>query len=164
MSILGTSTFLLTDFEETFIVDTEFEFSDLLELGYFSGDDPAAYAFLKLNPIVNRVLGCLKRPIHLESHGRGYEALRKARQPGKAQSAGEVRVLEALRSNRFESVEVKLINGKLKTLKATERLRADSVQDIAKVVENGQFQSVTVKQQDGSIVGFERTLTSKLDK
>lgn len=72
---LGLTVYLLTDFAETFVMNSDLEFLDLMANGYFRADHPQAYVFLRLNDIVNRLLGALKEPLELRPNERVYRAV-----------------------------------------------------------------------------------------
>lgn len=164
MAMLGVGVYLLTDLEETFILDSELEFIGELELGAFGGNDPEGYVFLKVNPIVNRLLACLKKPIHLECHGKGYEILREVRDIGKTRSREESRLLELLRTNRFDKAEITFRDGTAKTFRGTSRHNTTDLDEIASLIESSDYQRVTVTRTDGRIVGVEQTQIEKLDE
>jgi hypothetical protein len=75
MDLLGVGVWLCTDLEETFVLDSELEIIDMWEHGYFGAGCEKAFVFLPINPLVNRLLSCLKEPIELEAHGKGYEIM-----------------------------------------------------------------------------------------
>lgn len=52
----GLNIFLLTDFEETFVMDSDLEFEDYMTFGFFRADRPQAYIFMRLNDIAARLL------------------------------------------------------------------------------------------------------------
>ena len=60
MALLGVGVWIVTDFEDTFIMDSELEFTDLIALGWVRGEGSKAFVWLKVNPIVNRILACRK--------------------------------------------------------------------------------------------------------
>ena len=51
----GMAVLLLTDLDQTFIMDTDLEISDFFELGFVRSDEPEGFIVLKVNPIVT---GC----------------------------------------------------------------------------------------------------------
>jgi hypothetical protein len=164
MATLGVGVYLLTDLEETFLVDSEVEFRDLFEMGIFGGDQDAGYILLKLNPIVNRLLGCLKEPIKLESHGAGYQAMRNMRGYAEARGKEEQRLLAALRTGHFEKIEIRLQDGTAKLFKGTTRHKINDQKEIARLIESHDYQSVTLIRHDGRIVGVEQIQTERLDR
>lgn len=70
---LGVSVFVVTDLSKAFMMVPDIEFGDLMTMGWYRGNDPDQFLAIKVNPLVNRLLGCLKEPIHLEAHGWGYD-------------------------------------------------------------------------------------------
>lgn len=80
MSVVGVGVWLLTDLEETFVMDSELEFQDLMDLGYFRAEDERAYVFMSLTPLVNRFLELAGDGSTLKPHGRGYEIIRELKE------------------------------------------------------------------------------------
>lgn len=147
MGVLGLGVWLLTDFEGTFIMDSEMEFEQLWSMGYFGGDEPAAYALLKVNPLVNRLLGCMKEPILLPAHGRGYQIMNDPSYNIGLYSPEELEAIELIRSGNYESVEIVAPNGRIETLYATARV--DPTADLNQIRREHPFQTLTVKMKDG---------------
>lgn len=160
MSSLGVAVWLLTDFEETFIMDSELEFQDLWQLGFFGGSDPAAYALLKINPIVNQLLGTRKERVFLPNHGRGYEIMREMRSAFGVESASEFDVLQLIRSGDFERVEIVAPNGKIETIRTTSN--PDPGADLDQIRREHPFSTLTVVQRNGKTVSIEQVATIKL--
>ena len=75
---LGLHVFLLTDLEETFVMDSDLEFTDYMGLGHFRAEETRQYIFLPLNNIVNRLLGAMKKPVPLEPRDDLYRARAQA--------------------------------------------------------------------------------------
>lgn len=84
MGTLGVSVFIVTDLKKTFFMDPDVEIGKLIQLGMYRGNEPAHFLAIKVNPLVNRLLACLKEPIQLEAHGLGYEIYNR---PAGAQGA-----------------------------------------------------------------------------
>ena len=150
MGVLGVAVWLLTDFEGTFVMDSELEFDQLWSMGYFGGDEPASYALLKVNPLVNRLLGCMKEPMFLPTHGRGYEIMHDIRYNLGVYSPEEFEAIELIRSGDYESVEIVAPSGKIETLYATARV--DPTADLDEIRRKHPFQTLTVKMKDGKTV------------
>lgn len=54
--------FVITDLKEIFIIDSAIELADRFEYGPDWERDMPGLLLIKLNPVVNRILGCLKTP------------------------------------------------------------------------------------------------------
>lgn len=159
MSSLGLGVWLLTDFEKTFIMDSELEFADLWSHGFFGGDREHAFALLKLNPLVNRLLSCLKDPIRLEAHGRGYEISKAAYLYGRTRTPEEAEVLEIIRSGDFERVEVTAPDGKVETIRTTARPGAAA--RLEDLLTEHEYQTLTVVKKDGQVRNVVQEVTLK---
>jgi hypothetical protein len=158
MSMLGVGVWLMTDFETTFVMDSELEFTDLWMHGYFGGPHNA-YALLKVNPLVNRVLGSLKDPVQLPEHGHGYELMRELRSSFGVRTPEEFQALQLIRSGDFESVEVVLKDGTISRIRTT--ARPDEKSQIADLLQQHDYQTLTVTKRNGQIVSIQQEAVIK---
>jgi DNA-binding transcriptional MerR regulator len=156
MGLLGMGVWLLTDFEKTFIMDSELEFDSLWNMGFFGGDSEQTYVLLKVNPIVNRLLACRKEPVHLEAHGRGRELMHLT---VGSNTPEEDEVLELIRSGDFEKVEVMVPNGVIETIKTTSR--PDVTSRLESLLENHEYQTMHVHRRNGKVVSLQQEVTIK---
>src|SRR5438876_4438189 len=74
----GLAVFVFSDLEESFEMDADIAIADMLELGYCRFDHPHAYIFICVNPIANKILAALKKPIRLEISDKVYKTRRAA--------------------------------------------------------------------------------------
>lgn len=153
MSLLGVEVWLMTDFEDTFVMDSELEFADMWQHGYFGGPLDFA-AFLKVSPIVNLMLSRLDPPMHLPSHGRGHEIMNEVRKRFGASSPAEFEVLQAIRSGDYDSVEVVLRDGSIDRIKATATPSTES--DLIQLIESHDYQTISITKRDGHIVSIKQ--------
>ena len=143
MESLGLGVWLLTDFGSTLIMDSELKFKLLWEYGFFGGDGDDAYALLKLNPLVNRLLSYREEPLFLPANGRGRELMTIS----SVETKEECEALKLIRSGDYESVEIVAPNGKIETLYATAQV--DPTADLNQIRREHPFQTLTVKMKDG---------------
>lgn len=158
MAILGVGVWLCTDLQETFVMDSELEFIDMWKLGFFGAESETAFVFLPVNPIVNRLLSCLKEPVELEAHGRGYEVMRSVEAMHRARSPEELLVLDLIRKGDVDTVEVVSPAGEVETIRTT--TRHDSAADIAQLLDEP-YQRLTVVTKNGRAVHIEQEITIK---
>lgn len=161
MAKLGVNVWLVTDLEKTFILDSELEFVDLVTHGFLSGESNAGYIWLRVNPLVNRILSTLKEPIRLDNHGRGYEILREMRSMFGVNSPDEYRVLQHIRSGDFESVEIVMKNGKVRTIRTTKNHK--STESINELLRSKDYQKLTLVTKAGEVVSIQQQATEKVD-
>ncbi len=158
MGSLGVGVWLLTDFEKTFIMDSELEFADLWQHGYFGPNREKSFVLLPIDTLVNRLLACLKEPIQLEAHGRGYEVIRAVRAMERVRTPEEFLVLEKIRSREFSRVEVETANGRIETIRTTSRpdpgTRLEALLDEP-------YQSLRLTTKDGKVVSIVQEVTTK---
>ncbi len=160
MAMLGVGVWLITDLEEIFIVDSELEVMDRARHGFFGGDHGAGYVMLKLNPLVNELLGSLSEPIHLPAHSRGYDILHQIRERFGVRSAGEFKVLQAIRSGDFKRVEIKLENGEIRTIRTTTPQPKDV--RLSDLLGEEDYQRITVVRRDGEVVAIDQEITERI--
>jgi DNA-binding transcriptional MerR regulator len=154
MAILGVNIWLLTDFEKTFVMDSELEFQDMFRHGFFSAPGKKGFALLNVSPLVTRLTATLKEPLDLPLHGRGFEILRQMEPKG-----AEHRVLELIRSGDYRKIEIETKSGEIKTIKKSRRV--DDESRIAALLDEHDFQKVTVTTQGGKVVHIEQASTEK---
>lgn len=162
MAMLGVGVWLLTDFEETFIMDSELEFFDLWQLEFFGGEKEAGYVLLKLNPLVNKILAAKTKPVHLETHGLGYDIMRQSREQYSMRSPEEFAVIQLIRKGEFDRVELILKDGTIRTIKTTKN--HEKTTSITDLLRRGDFQKVTITKQGGKVVEIKQEETTKVDE
>ena len=164
---LGLHVFLLTDLEETFVMDSDLEFTDLMRHGYFRVEEPPRpYIFLRLNPIVNRLLGALKDPIELKAHS--FEGAYRTRAEVDAATSiknlPELDLLQAARSGKFDQISVKMKNGEIREISSEGDLPEQAIREKAgnvHVQSDSSFETFTVTKSDGKIVRARRKIPKK---
>ena len=161
MAILGVNVWLVTDLEETFIMNSELEFRDLVNHEFLGGDHPRAWILLKVNPIVNKLLGALKDPIHLASHGRGHEILRELRQSLGVRTPEEYDILQMIRSGDFDRIDVEMKNGEIRTIRTTKQVTDPESEDLTRLVLQHEYQTLIVTRRNGRTVSIGRTVPRK---
>ena len=164
MATLGTEIWLITDLKHTFIMDSELEIHDMVEHGFLHANTPNAYIWIKVSPLVNRLLACLQEPVHLPSHGAGYRLLDELRQQFGARNTQEFEVLQLLRSGDYEKVEVMLADGAIRTIKTNAKLKEAEHKDLTELVRQHQYQTLTVTTRGGRVVSINQTIPRKMDK
>ena len=161
MDLLGVGVWLCTDLEETFVLDSELEIIDMWEHGYFGAGCERAFVFLPINPLVNRLLSCLKEPIELEAHGKGYEIMQAVRTMHTARTPEEVMVLNMIRNEEIKTVEIESPTGSVETIRTTAKV--DPLTRFSELL-GEPFQRLTVTKKDGRVVSIEQEVTTKPKK
>lgn len=159
MLLLEVEVWLMTDFEKTFIVDSELEFTDLWAHGFFgAGLDSAA--FLRLSPLVNRVLSARKEPFQISTEGRRGAALFHAATAANATQTNEEReILQLIRSGDFAKIEVVLRDGNVDRIRTTTHPDVES--HIAELLKQHDFQTLQITTRDGQVVSIEQQAVKK---
>jgi len=159
MSILGLEVWLLTDFEDTFILDSELELADLTQLGFFGGEDKSGFIMLKVSPLANRLLKQLEGK-KLSSNRRAEGLLFELNQVGReAVSSKEQAALTAIRTGDYRSVEVLTKDGQITTIRKTEDL--DLSTDFNQAIGELPYQRLTVVTRAGNPISVERQHTER---
>lgn len=158
MANLGVGVWLCTDLESFFVMDSELEFTDLWEHGAFGAGNEKAMVLLPINPLVNRLLSCLKEPIELEAHGKGYEVMQAIRALQEPRTREEAMVLDLIRSKEVEKVEVVSPSGEVETIRATSKF--DPTTRFAELLGQS-YQKLTITKRGGRIVSIEQEVTTK---
>lgn len=160
MARLDTGVWLIADFDETFIMASEVDLDILVQQGLLRGEGQAGYVFLRVNPLVNRILSALKDPVVLPKHGRGYEILRLMREQMGVRSAEEFEVLQLIRSGEFASVEVVLVNGKVERIGTTKR--PGTTARLGALIREHEYQKITLTTSGGRVVSLEQEATRRV--
>jgi hypothetical protein len=148
----GLVVMLLTDLKTTFIMDSDDEIGDFLQLGGARNEAPAAFLLLKLNPLVNSLLRHIDEPIELKIDRKTYSLLRRAQGGLSVKSPEELLVLKALRDRSFSYVSAETKDGKIIRLDAGADHKNVTTTDLIALVDNAKYQTVQVTMQDGKIV------------
>ncbi len=150
----GLNVLLLTDFKGTFHMAADVDISDLLYNGLIRNDEPEAFVLLKVNPIVNRILGCLKEPVELKidltSTARSPPREGRPRWPRPTSS-----ILKLIRSGDYEKVIVHLRNGGIVRADAENGYSSLSRDELIKLLDERDFQHVSVTMKGGGIANVQ---------
>ncbi|MFN8022113.1 MAG: MerR family transcriptional regulator [Acidimicrobiales bacterium] len=153
MVILGVEVWLMTDFKETFVMDSELEFTDLWAHGFFGGPTNA-FAFVKVSPLVNRLFATLKEPLFLPSHGAGRKLMADIHRASTAQSQEELRILRELRDPDVVSLEILMKDGSIERINRL--TRPDPTESLRDLLRAADYQKITIHRKDGRTVAVQR--------
>jgi len=159
----GLSLYLLTDFAETFIIDSDLEFADLMRNGYFRADHPESFIFMRLNDIVNKLGSALKQP-ELKRHDRVYRVQNEIDAMISVRDQPEVDVLQAIRSRKFDQISVTIKDWGISEINAEGDLPPEQlVDEKGKVILSSKcdFETFTVSRADGRIIRARRKIPMK---
>jgi len=161
----GFAVFILTDLKETFVMDSDLEFEDLLHLGSLRGAEDQAYVFIQVNHLVNRLLACLRTPVALHIHEKYYEAVRQARAEPILRDEQEVAIIRAIRQRDYRQVTLTKKNDTEMLLEVHEDLSgSEAAKDLQTVVAEHDFQTLTISRHAGRNVRVKRTLPIPLKR
>jgi DNA-binding transcriptional MerR regulator len=163
--VQGLSVMLLTDLKQTFNMDTDLEFQDLVGLGMFRADNQPAYIFLPINPLVNKLLSALEIPV-LKIKESAYEARTCLRTKFMIDTPEEFKILEAIRQRKYKRVTVTKKNSNELMLEAEQEFASEEATkaDLNTMITEEDFQTVTVKRQCGKNIFVKRTTPMKVKK
>ena len=151
----GLTIFLLTDFEDTFIVGSDIEFEDLMTSGCFRADHPQAYVFLRLNDIVNRLLSELKEP-ELKPCEDIYEKLHSANAQITACTVAEMKVLDLLRQRNHDQITIRLKDGKITRVETEGEVPVKTLDEPTITAKHSDFETVTITREYGKVIRARR--------
>lgn len=169
MNQWGCAIWLLTTPDgETFILEKDTEIKDLFDMGYFRTGVVNGYALLFINPLVNRILGCLKTPIELPIRDHFYKMLNEVRHEMNIRSNGELHMLRHVRRKDVDAVTAHVTDGEITQLDVDEEaVKLDQPLDgnmVLQTLKSDNFQTVTVKVHDGKISRLNRRVPIKFPK
>ena len=160
----GLSVYLLTDFAETFMMDSDLDFADLLELGYFRADHPEAFILIRLNDIVNRLLQTLEEPLVLKPHDAFYRIKEEMDAAPTVKTQAELDLLQAVRSRNFDRITITLKDWGISEMSSEGDAESDEIQEAdGKVILSSKrsFETFTVSRADGKMVRARRKIPVK---
>ena len=134
------------------MVDSDLEIGDVLKMGHFRNERPEAYVLSKLNPLVNRLLGCLKAPFELKIRDRCYEVVQDHHSSLKLRSREEMEVIRLIRTGEYQTVTVRLKEGEIKSVDAEAERTTSSREGLLELLDSDRFQTITVTKHDGEVV------------
>lgn len=163
----GFTIYLLTDLNETFIMDSDLEIKDLLEMGFFRGDSSGNFILLKMNPIVNQILAMKNIP-PLKTSNVIYDSLMKFDLDRTITDGDELEVLKLIRNNSFKKVTIHMQNGKVIQADAEEDIstenRKQQQTELIELIKSKKYQTITVQVHDGKVVRMSRKNPIKFSK
>jgi len=157
----GLAVFIFTDLEESFDMDADIAIADMLELGYCRYDHSHAYIFICVNPIVNKILTALKKPVRLEISDKVYKARWAANSMFRVQDDAEFAVLDAMRDNDVKRFSVMK---KYKEILFEIEQELPEGADLNTAVSSHDFQTVTISRHEGKNVRISRTMPKKISR
>lgn len=160
----GLHVFLLTDLEETFVMDSDLEFADDMRHGYFRAEETRPYIFLRLNEVVNRLLTATTQPSPLKPHDGAYRVKDLVDKSISVQTTAEFDLLRQVRSGRFDRIEVRLKGGLVRSLHAEGEVEPTDVglgDGEVTVKQQSEFEDITIKRRDGQVVNARCVLPRK---
>ncbi len=153
----GLNVLLLTDFKATFQMAADVDIGDLLYLGYTRHEKPESFVLLKVNPLVNRILGCFTPPVELKIKKEIYHLILGAERDGRLHTSDERELMQVLRSGEYSKVVVKLSNGQIVRVDGESEHAFLTDDQLADLLRERDFQTLTVTKQDGKVVRLARS-------
>jgi hypothetical protein len=93
-------------------MDCDFDIADLLKAGYCKREEPQSYVLLSVNPIVNKMLGALKKPVRLDISETTYRALESVSAELRVRSTAELAVLQTMRRLNVSGIKITKLKSK----------------------------------------------------
>lgn len=161
MMEMGLQVYLLSDLEETFVMDSDVELEDLISLGFLRGDRPARFVLLRLNDIVNSILGALDEPVQLKRGTKVYSELAKMQEERTACTRAEARVLELLRQSGSHKITIHMKKGTLRQIDVerdeTNEVAHQNGYTTTRIRNQSAFETIKVTRHDNRITRAMRT-------
>ncbi len=164
MSLMGTPVFLYTNLDDMIEVNSDIEIGNLMRLSWFTSERMDSLVFLKLNPIVNRLLGMGKEPIHIPQDESYRHSMLRRESKNHARSPEELIILEALREGRYLELTIKTKGGEIQHVTAAEDLPTSDLNRIQELLKENKYQQFELTQTDGQVVRLVRKVSFKPSK
>lgn len=160
----GLHVFLLTDLEKTFVLDSDLEFTAMFEAGYFRSENGLPFLLVRLNEVVNRLLGALKDPVHLQTTDTLYDTVAKSNAARTISSEAEFELLAAIRSGKYDRIEIRTRDGEIQFVNAAGDVANGDLSitpDSVRLARASGFETVSVTSRDGAVVDARRERPTK---
>ena len=160
----GLHVFLLTDLKETFVMDSDLEFTDYMEHGYFRVEETRPFVFFRLNEIVNRLTGAMKKPMQLKPRDGVYQQKAKLDAALAVRTLPEFHVLRALRSGKYDRVSVGIKQGRIRRVDVEGHVDNADYEDeggTVTVKHEEEFENIAIKRTNGRVVNVTRSLPKR---
>jgi len=151
----GFSVWLLTDLRETFVMDSDLELEHMFNMSYFRTGVVGGYILLEINPLVNKILACLKNPIELKTSFKTYKVVNEARRQCTAQNKQEIELLRLVREHGSQNLSVHVKDGVITQVDVEKELatnKAVEEKDILRVLKDCDYGTFTAVKHDRKIV------------
>jgi hypothetical protein len=146
----GMVVILITDLRAVFHMETDIDLEERLYLAYFRHDEPEAYFFLKVNPLVNQVLACTNSPTPLPITDEKYALIRKGESLSRTSTLEEMQALAILRLAGNRSVKFEF-SAKGDLVRAIIERHHPADTDLNALKEQEPFQSLEWKIRDDAV-------------
>jgi len=163
----GLHVFLLTDLEETFLMDSDLEFTDLMDLGWFSAQYSRPFIFLRVNELVNRLLPYTTQRREIRTSEQLYRTRAEFDASLRVHTIAERDLLHAIRGGDTKQIEVGVNDGEIKSINTEVNVELEDLvvsKGVVSVEQKQDFEDLTISTRDGKIVKARRNLPRKYKK
>ncbi len=152
MRRLRLAVFLVTDFEKVFVMDSSLEVSDMFRSFFGFGEQPQAYAFLKVNDIVNKMIQSKHPDVEIKEDERMLGGFNYAIHQSSVHNDSESQMLSEVRKDDVRRVEVIIRKGKIDRVVVERDMPEEELAELKDAWTSVDFGKVTVQLQNGEIV------------
>jgi hypothetical protein len=152
---------LLTNLRSVFHMETDVDLEERLHYSYFRHDEPEAYYFLKINPIVNELLSLTTTPEPLPISDKKYALIRTAETMQRTQNLEEMQALDLLRRPGNRTVEF-IFEGEHLKQAIIKRSEATNT-DVEELLARDEYQTITVNIGDREARHIQRAISTMLE-
>jgi len=163
----GLNVFLLTDLEETFLMDSDLEFTDLMEYGWFRAQYSRPFIFIRVNELVNRLLPATTQRREIHASEQLYRARAEFDAGLRVHTIAERDLLQAIRGGDTKQIEVGVNDGEIKSINTEVNVELEDLvvsKGVVSVEQKQDFEDLTISTRDGKIVKARRNLPRKYKK
>lgn len=154
----GAAVWLVTDLEDTCVLRAEAELAEFIGQG-FRGDSPAGLLWIKVSPLVRRLVARLREEEIPSGVRRMLETPEEQAIPCTPQ---EAEVLRLIRSGDYRAIEIVMHDGEIRTLHTARHIAEVEPEQIADLIREHDYQTVTLTQRAGRQLVIEQRVSHKL--
>jgi DNA-binding transcriptional MerR regulator len=150
---------LVTDLEDTFALKPESDIAPFVSDALREGDAPQGFLWIKVSPLVKRLLTRLEQDQIPSSLSRALEETDDASTPCTPE---EAEVLRLIRSRDYHSIEVVMHDGEIKTLHTARHVAELEPEQVAELIREHGYQKLTLTRQGRRKLIIEQRVAHKL--
>jgi hypothetical protein len=157
----GENVWFGTDLEKFLHVFHESDLEGPSDFAWFADGVTDAAICLRLDPIVNRLLGHLKPGFSIPRHSRRLDLIREIEREASTLPTEIHELLEMVYSGNYSTVELSMKHGCIDTMKGTSQIDSPIIDEVLDMINSEDYQSISLTMRNGKLVSLAQTVPRK---